>query len=357
MIELSDRLVNLTEPENMRRAFFTSGGSDSVETALRLARQYFKIEGQKDRFKFISFQKGYHGTHFGGGSVNGNDRFRRNYEPGLPGCLHTPFPDVYRNPFGIEDPTELAGVCLNVLEQTIVNQGPDTVAAIIAEPVLGAGGVYPPPLNLWPGLRAICDKYEILLIADEVITGFGRSGDWFGSRYFNVAPDMMCLAKAITTGYFPFGAVLLNERIESTFMNDKSGSAGIYHGYTYSGHPVGCAAALATLDETYRHDLPANATARGDQIKKRLLDLQDSVGAIGQVRGQGLMIAIDLVADRATKQPASADVAAQVADVAFREGTLVRVSGNNVILSPPLILTAEEADGIADSLEAGLRSL
>lgn len=357
VIELSQRLMTLTEPENMRRAFFTSGGSDSVETALRLARQYWKVEGQKDRFKFISFQKGYHGTHFGAGSVNGNDRFRRNYEPGLPGCIHSPYPDTYRNPFGVEDATELAGICLNVMEQTIVNQGPDTIAAVIAEPVLGAGGVYPPPPNLWPGLRALCDKYEILLIADEVITGFGRSGDWFGSRYWGVAPDMMCIAKAITSGYFPFGATLLNERIEQAFINDTSGSGGIYHGYTYSGHPVGCAAALATLDETYRHDLPALSLARGEQIINRLRGLTDSVSAIGEVRGQGLMIAIDLVADRATRAPAAPDVGARVAEIAFREGALVRVSGNNLILSPPLIISENEADSLCDAIEVGLRSL
>lgn len=357
VIELSERLIKLTEQENMKRAFFCSGGSDAVETALRLARQYWKVEGQKDRYKFISFQKGYHGTHFGGGSVNGGDRFRRNYEPGLPGCLHTPFPDTYRNPFGISDPTELAGICLNVIEQTILNQGPDTIAAFIAEPVMGAGGVYPPPDNLWPGLRALCDKYEILLIADEVITGFGRSGSWFGCRNWNVAPDIMCIAKAITTGYFPFGATLLNERIEQSFMNDTTGTGGIYHGYTYSGHPVGCAAALATLDETYRHDLPANSLARGGQIMQRLRSLQDSVSSIGEVRGKGLMVAVDLVTDRDTRTPAPPEMGAKVAEIAFKEGALVRVSGNNLIISPPLILTEQEADSICDALETGLRAI
>lgn len=357
VIELSTRLTELLAEEDMRRVFFTSGGSDSVETALRLARQYWKVRGQAGRYKFMSFQKGYHGTHFGAASVNGNDRFRRNYEPLLPGCLHLPFPDPYRNPFGTDDLDQLTNICLNLIEQTIVNQGPETIAAFIAEPVLGAGGVYVPPPGLWPGLRALCDRFDILLIADEVITGFGRAGDWFGCRVWGVKPDVMCLAKAITSGYFPFGATLFNSRIESAFMQDHSDVGGIFHGYTYSGHPVGCAAALATLDETYRHDLPGNALARGEQILMRLRSLQDSSPLIGNIRGRGLMIAVDLVSNRETRAPVAADVAAKLGEAVMKAGALVRVSGNNMILSPPLILNEGEADALCDSIEAGFKAL
>ncbi|MEO1842422.1 MAG: aminotransferase class III-fold pyridoxal phosphate-dependent enzyme, partial [Pseudomonadota bacterium] len=218
LIELADRLVGVLEPEGMRRAFFTSGGSDSVETALRLTRQFWKLAGQPGKVKFFSFKKGYHGTHFGGASVNGNDRFRKSYEPLLPGCIQLPFPSLYHNSFGIEDIDELTDVCLRQIEQEINYQGADSIAAFIAEPVLGAGGILVPPPSLWPALRALCDKYDILLIADEVVTGFGRTGSWFGSRAWGVKPDMMCFAKAITSGYFPFGALMLNERIETVFM-------------------------------------------------------------------------------------------------------------------------------------------
>ena len=341
----------------MRRAFFTSGGSDSIETALRLARQYWKVQGQQDRHKFMSFKKAYHGTHFGGASINGSDRFRRGYEPMLPGCIHVPFPAIYRNPLGATDPEVLAEQCLALIEEEIKFQNADTIAAFIAEPVLGAGGVYPPPPNLWPVLGSLCDKYDILLVADEVITGFGRAGDWFGSRVWGVAPDIMCLAKAITSGYFPLGAVMLNEKIESAFMQDQEQLAAIYHGYTYSGHPVGCAAALTALDETFKLDLPGNSLARGEQIMNRLQALQESVKIIGEVRGRGLMVGIELVSDRNAKTPLSPQIAGAIGNATFDAGTLVRISGNILILSPPLILSESEADQICDALEVGLKSV
>jgi len=357
LIELSHRLTEILKPESMARAFFTSGGSDSVESALRIARQYFKTIGENDRYKFLSFKKGYHGTHFGGASVNGGDRFRRNYEPMLPGCFHVPFPAVYRNPFGISDPEELTRVCLGLIEDEIKFQNPETIAAFIAEPVLGAGGVYVPHESLWPGLRELCDRYGILLIADEVITGFGRAGAWFGSRLWDVKPDIMCLAKAITTGYFPFGAVMLNERIEQGYMNSDAGSGGFYHGYTYTGHPVGCAAALATLDVTFSKDLPGNSADQGGFIKSELEALAGTVSTIGEVRGVGLMIAIEVVSDRDNKTPADAETMTFLSDTAYDEGTLVRVSGNNIIMSPPLILERADAQVIVGALASAFRAL
>jgi putrescine---pyruvate transaminase len=181
-IELSTRLVKLMQPENVAAVLFSNGGSDAVEGALKIARQYWKLKGQADRFKFISLRQGYHGVHFGGMSVNGNTNFRRPYEPLLPGCFHVDTPWLYHNPFGLDDPEALGRLCAEMLEREIVFQGPDTVAAFIAEPVQGAGGVIVPPANYWPLVRAVCDKYGVLLIADEVVTGFGRGGALFGTR-------------------------------------------------------------------------------------------------------------------------------------------------------------------------------
>ena len=158
IIELSHKLTELLAHEKMTRAFFTSGGSDSMESALRIARQYWKVLGQKDRYKFISFKNGYHGTHFGAASVNGGERFRRNYEPVLPGCFHVPFPSAYRNSLGIDDEDQITDICLNLIEDEIKFQGPDTIAAFIAEPILGAGGVFVPSNKLWPALRSLCDE-------------------------------------------------------------------------------------------------------------------------------------------------------------------------------------------------------
>lgn len=358
VIELAEELREFFAPDGLTRAFFTSGGSDSVETALRLARQYHKIRGQAGRVKFLSLKKGYHGTHFGGASVNGNANFRTAYEPLLAGCHHIAAPYTYRNPFNESDPAKLAQLILQQLEDEIAFQSADTIAAFIMEPILGAGGVIPPHGSFMPGVEAICRKHGILLIADEVITAFGRTGAWSGSRLWGVKPDFMCTAKAITNGYFPFGAVMIAEGVAEVFEGDVSGKAAIGHGYTYSGHPVGAAAALACLAETKRLNVRENAAARGAQLWKGINALKDKHSVIGDVRGgHGLMLAIELVADRATKKPADKPVPGKVQKAAYEAGAMVRVSGPNIILSPPLVLTEADAQVILDALDAGFRAL
>jgi len=353
-IELAHELSEWFAPEGMARALFTSGGSDSVETALRLARQYWKIRGQHDRHKFISLKKGYHGTHFGGASVNGNANFRRNYEPLMPGVHHIPVPWTYRNPFDETDPARLAQLCANLLQDEIAFQGPDTVAAFIMEPVLGAGGVIVPPETFMPMVRQICDRHEILLIADEVVTAFGRTGAWSGSRLWGVQPDMMSIAKAITSGYFPLGATLISEGMASVFEQDQSAFGAIGHGYTYSGHPVGCAAGIAALAETKRLAVNENAAACGVELGKALEDLKQRHAIVGDVRYKGLMAALELVSDRDEKTPLGKDAMNDVLEGAYEAGVMIRVSGPNVILSPPLVITAEDVAKIAQALDAGL---
>jgi len=355
VIELSEALRDFFAPDGLVRAFYTSGGSDSVETALRLARQYHKIRGEAARVKFLSLKKGYHGTHFGGASVNGNANFRTQYEPLLPGCHHIPAPYTYRNPFNETDPAKLAALCLSALEDEIAFQGAGTIAAMIMEPILGAGGVIPPHESFMPGVRAICDRHGILLIADEVITAFGRTGSWTGSRHWGVQPDLMCTAKAITNGYFPFGAVMISGAVAEVFENDRSGAAAIGHGYTYSGHPVGAAAAIACLAETLRLNVPENAAARGAQLFAGLQKLQEKYTVIGDVRGgHGLMCALELVSERTSKAPIDKAVIGRVQEVAYQAGAMVRVSGPNIIMSPPLVLTAEDVQVILGALDAGL---
>jgi len=358
VIELAEELRAFFEPDGLTRAFYTSGGSDSVETALRLARQVHKIKGEPARTKFLSLKKGYHGTHMGGASVNGNANFRTAYEPLLPGCFHIPAPYTYRNPFNESDPARLAQLCLQALEDEIAFQGAATIAAFIMEPILGAGGVIPPHPTFMPGVEAICRKHGILLIADEVITAFGRTGAWTGSRLWGVKPDFTCTAKAITNGYFPFGAVMISEAVAQVFEADETGKAAIGHGYTYSGHPVGAAAALACLAETKRLNVPLNAAARGTQLHQGLLKLQAAHDVIGDVRGgHGLMCAIELVADRATKKPADKAVPAKVQDIAYKSGAMVRVSGPNIILSPPLVVTEADIATILSALDSGFKAL
>ncbi|NBN65423.1 aspartate aminotransferase family protein [Pannonibacter tanglangensis] len=353
-IELAYELAEFFAPEGMVRSFFTSGGSDSVESALRLARQYWKIKGEADRTKFLALKKGYHGTHFGGASVNGNANFRRNYEPLLPGCFHIPAPWTYRNPFDETDPAKLARLCIRALEDEIAFQGGDTIAAFIMEPVLGAGGVIVPHETFMPMLREVLDRHGILLIADEVVTGFGRTGAWSGSRLWGVKPDMMTIAKAITSGYFPLGATLISQKVADVFEADRTSFGAIGHGYTYSGHPVGCAAGLAALAETKRLNLAGNAAARGEELAAVLADLKARFDVVGDVRSKGLMAALELVSDRTSKKPVDKKVMAAVADGAYEAGIMIRVSGNNIILSPPLVITSADVATIADGLAAGL---
>ena len=357
VIELSEDLRRFFEPDGLSRAFYTSGGSDSVESALRLARQYHKVRGEPGRVKYLSLKKGYHGTHTGGASVNGNANFRTMYEPLLPGCYHIPAPYTYRNPFNETDPERLAQLCLAALEDEIAFQGAGTIAAMIMEPILGAGGVIPPHKSFMPGVREICSKNGILLIADEVITAFGRTGSWSGSRHWGVQPDLMCTAKAITNGYFPFGAVMISDHVAEVFEKDETGKAAIGHGYTYSGHPVGAAAAIACLAETERLNVKDNAAARGTELFLGLKALHDEFDIIGDVRGgHGLMCALELVSDRSTKAPVDKGTIGKIQQVAYQDGTMIRISGPNIILSPPLVLTSDDVKTILRSIKAGLKA-
>ncbi|MFV0492795.1 MAG: aminotransferase class III-fold pyridoxal phosphate-dependent enzyme [Pseudorhodobacter sp.] len=357
-IELAHELRSWFAEDGLVRAFFTSGGSDSVDTSLRLARQYHKIRGEAERVKFISFKKGYHGTHWGGASVNGNANFRRSYEPLLPGCLHLPAPYPYRNPYGEADPERLAQLIAATLEDEIAFNGATTIAALIMEPILGAGGVIPPHPTLMPMIREICDRNGILLIADEIITAFGRTGAWTGSRLWGVKPDMTCFAKAVTNAYFPFGGVMLGEKVVDAFENCKAPEGFIGTGYTYSGHPVGAAAALATLEETRRLNVPENAAARGAQLYQGAQRLMAKYDLIGDVRGgYGLMTGIECVADRDSKAPAPAPLMDRIQKTAYENGVMIRISGPNIILSPPLILTQAEADTILAALDDGFAAV
>jgi len=350
-VELSYALTEWFKEDGLVRAFFTSGGSDAVETALRLARQYHRIRGELDRTKFISLRQGYHGTHFGGASVNGSAKFRRNYEPMLPGCFHIPAPWPYRNPFDESDPARLAELCASMLEAEIKFQSPDTVAAFIMEPVLGAGGVIVPHESFMPMVRDICDRHGVLLIA-EVITAFGRTGAWTGSRLWGVKPDLACIAKGITNGYFPFGATMISEKIANAFEENRDGFGSIGHGYTYSAHPVGAAAALAALREIDKVDVAGNAALRGDELIAGCRKLQDQHSMIGDVRGKVLMIALELVADRETKKPLGKDKMETVLQTAYKDGVMVRISGNNVILSPSLVITSDHVAAILSALDS-----
>ena len=356
-IEASYVVREFFAEDGIGRVFFTSGGSDSVETCLRLARQYHRIKGQPTRTKFLSLKKGYHGTHFGGASVNGNNRFRIGYEPLLAGCFHMPSPYTYRNPFDEADPAKLAQKIAAVMEDEIAFQGADTIAAFIMEPILGAGGLIVPHETFMPLMREICDRHGILMIADEVICGFGRTGEWTGSRLWGVKPDLMSAAKGITSAYFPVGAALISEAVAEIF--EKAGPEGnIFHGYTYSAHPVGAAAVVACLGETLRLDTKTNARARGAQLFDGVKALAEKYDLIGDIRGgYGLMTGVELVSDKAAKTPMDAETMGRINAAIFDSGTMVRMLGNTIAMSPPLVITEAEVNTILSSLDTALASV
>jgi adenosylmethionine-8-amino-7-oxononanoate aminotransferase len=357
-IELSTQLVEMMRPDGVAAVMFGNGGSDSVEAALKIARQFHKLRGDKDRSKFIALRQGYHGVHFGGMSVNGNTNFRRNYEPLLPGCFHIDSPWLYRNGYvngtSAEDEAALGRIVAQQLEREIVFQGPDTVAAFIAEPIQGAGGIIVPPANFWPLVREVCDKHGVLLIADEVVTGFGRTGELFGTRLWGVQADLWCLAKGISSGYVPLGATAIGQKVAAVFDADNSAAGQITHGYTYSAHPVAAAAAIATFKLLRELDIPGHVARVSPAFQQRLRGLVQRHDFVGDVRGHGLMLGIEMVADQATKAPLpkTSTIPARVARAAYERGLMVRVSGPNLILSPPLVISAAELDYLCDTLEA-----
>src|ERR1700756_1412525 len=350
-IELSQRLVQLMTPDGVAAVHFSNGGSDAVEGALKLAPQYWKVQGQRDRTKFISLRQGYYGTPLGGAGGNGNNPSPAPAEPLLPGCFHVDTPWLYRNPY-TQDPEQLGKICAELLEREIVFQSPDTVAAFIAEPVQGAGGVIVPPPNYWPLVRQICDRHGVLLIADEVVTGFGRTGHMFGTRLWGVKADMWCLAKGISSGYVPLGATAVSDRVMEGFSGADPVLGTINHGYTYGAHPVAAAAALATLDIIEAEDIPARAAREGKYFLERLHAMK-RFRIVGDRRRVGLMAGIELVADQRTRAPfpRGAPELARVHREAYKRGAMLRLSGANIIISPALTIERPQLDLLCDALE------
>ena len=355
-VRLAERLVNMTQEEGMARVFFTSGGSESVETALKMARQYWRLKGQQ-KYKIISRHMSYHGVSMGALSATGVTANRRLFEPLVPGFRHIAAPHCYRCPYGLEkDSCSLE--CARELERTITFEGPDTVAAFIAEPIIGAGGVVIPPDGYWQEIEAICRRHDVLIIADEVITGFGRTGAEFGCRHWGVKPDMMTFAKGLTSGYLPLGATLFREEIFTTCLGRWGEGREFRHGGTYSGHPAGCAAAMANLDVVEAEGLVDRAREMGDYLLARLNELME-LPVVGNVAGIGLLARLEIVKDKETKAsfPAGDLTGLKVSRQMLKRGIILRPLGDIISFSPPLVITKEQIDTIVDSLREVLGEL
>ena len=343
-IELADKLSTLMYP-SINTFFFTSGGAEASETSFKTARFYWKAAGKPGKFKVISRMRAYHGVTLAAMSATGLPAFWPMFEPRTPGFSHVEAPDPYR--FVHSDASVSLGVAAaNKLEDAILAEGPDTVAAFIAEPVQGAGGVIVPPDDYFARIREICTKYDVLLIADDVITGFGRTGRWFGLERYGVEPDIVQFAKGITSGYIPLGGIGVSDRI-SDAINSVPPSRRWMHAFTYSGHPTCCAVALKNIDILEREGLIDRAASSGARMLEQLRALE-SLDGVGNVRGLGMMAAVEVVADKATKQlfPPDIGMAQKLTDALLDRGLCTRVAMDCICVAPPLVTTDAQIDRI-----------
>ena len=349
---LADRLGELAPLGGNARIFFTSGGSEAVESALKLAKQYQMQRGFPNRYKTISRRTAWHGTTIGALSVNGLTAARNSFGPLVPGARHVPMSHRYRCPYCQKD-SACNMTCYDEIERMVEFEGPETVAAIITEPVQNAGGCIPPgSMDYFKKIRSLCDETGILMIMDEVICGFGRLGELFASTYYDVVPDLITTAKGITSSYAPLGAVMARKSIADVF-ND---GPGFLHGLTFGGHPVCTAAAIANLDIFLEEDLAGKAKATGAYLRHQLESRLGNHPNVGDIRGAGLFLGIEVVSDKATKEspPYDAEVLQWMTDQMRSQGLILRNDGRGdptTQLCPPLVITTEECDRVVDVLE------
>jgi len=349
--ELAERLVKMI-PGNFDRVFFTNSGSESVETALKIAIAYHRVKGEGTRQRLIGRERGYHGVGFGGISVGGIGTNRKFFGSLLTGVDHLPHThSLEHNAFSRKQP-EWGAHLADELERIVALHDASNIAAVIVEPVAGSTGVLIPPKGYLERLRAICDKYGILLIFDEVITGFGRVGSSFATEYFGVVPDIVTAAKGITNGTVPMGAVFVKEGIYDAFMNAPENAIELFHGYTYSGHPVACAAALATLDIYEEERLFERADKLADYWENAVHSLK-GVRHVIDVRNLGLVAGIELESIAGKPGKRAFDCFIQC----YEKGLLIRTTGDIIALSPPLIIEKEHIDRLVEILAGVLQEM
>ena len=339
--ELSHRLAEVT-PKGIDRFFFANSGSEGNDSAVKIIRYFWKLQGKPDKKIIISRLKGYHGVTMAAASLSGFTSMQEQSGLPLPGFVHIPCPYWFGDG-GDMTPDEFGLKTARALEEKILELGAENVAAFVAEPVQGAGGLIIPPANYWGEINRICKKYDILLHVDEVICGFGRTGNWFGSETYGIEPDMINMAKGLSSGYQPIAAVGLGPRVGEALFNAKDEWS---HGFTYSGHPVACAVALANLDVMQKEKLVERAGgAIGAYFQKKLDELADHP-LVGETRGVGLLGAIELVKNKKTREkyPAELDVGYRCRVHCFENGLVMRAIGDTMVLSPPLVITEGEID-------------
>ncbi len=365
LIRLSDRLVKMAPISNggepMQRVFYGTSGSDANETNAKLVWYYHNLIGKPKKKRIIARDRAYHGNTVMAGSMTGLNFYHNFMDLSVSAILRTGAPHHYWGANPGESEEQFSQRRATELEALIVREDPETIGAFIGEPVLGTGGLIPPPAGYWSAIQAILRKYNILLIADEVITGFGRTGHMFGSQLYEIQPDLITIAKGLTSAYAPLSGVIVGERVYEA-MEAGSAEAGVFpHGYTYTGHPIAVAAANANLDILERENLTQNAAEVGAYMLGALHDAFDGLPITGEVRGVGLMLAVEFVADPATKQrlDPALKVAYRISALAREKGLITRAMPQSEALgfAPPLVLTRSEADQIVEIAAASTRQV
>lgn len=348
---LSARLVGMA-PGSPSKVFFGLSGSDANETQAKLVWYYNNLRGQPKKKKIISRERGYHGCSVISGSMTGMSFYHDHMDLPLPGILHTGVPHHYWGAEPGETEESFSRRRAAELDELIMREGPETVGAFIAEPVLGTGGITPPPSGYWHEIQAVLRRYDVLLIADEVICGFGRTGAAFGSTLYGIEPDLVTVAKGLTSGYVPLSGAIVGEKVYSVLEEAADRVGAFSHGYTYSGHPIAAAAANAVLDIFEKERLSDRARVIGAHFQKRLKERFAQLEIVGEVRGVGLLAAVEFVADRQTKRrfDPQLKVGGRVSKAARERGLIVRAMPHGDILgfAPPLIVTESEIDEIVD---------
>ena len=347
-IELAAKLAGMY-PGPVNHFQFTSGGAESNESAIKIARYYWALKGQPEKVTIVSRMMGYHGIAMGALSATGIPAYWANFGPRPEGFVHLMAPYAYRNADDPNDEDAFVDKLVDELEELIEREGAGTIAALIGEPVQGAGGVVPPPQGYWARMKEVLDANDILLIADEVITGFGRTGTMFGVQQYGVQPDIVSIAKGITSGYIPLGAVGVTDEIYQTMLEPD---AMFMHGFTYSGHPVACAVGLTNIGIIEAERLDAQAAETGPYLLGRLEELLGHQN-VGDVRGKGMMMIVEVVKDKDSKAAFTAadGVGAKLTKATRERGVIVRAGDNGVSVAPPLVLTREEADRVASAIQ------
>ncbi len=356
-LKLRDLIASST-PGDLKTIKLFSGGSESTEAAMKLARQYHKQTGNPGKYKVISRYESYHGATMGALAASGVSKRKTSFEPLPAGYIKVFPPTSYRCPYKLDYP-ECAVFCAQIVEQVVKLEDPSTVSAMILEPIGNTGGIITPPKEYFKILREICDKYNILLIFDEIITGFGRTGEMFGAQTFDTVPDIICMGKGMSSGYAPVGGIAFRDSIAQAFLGKQEQQIQFNHGHTFGGNPLSSAAAIASISEIKERDLPRKARESGAIVWKRFEEMKEKLGIIGDIRGKGLLIGIEFVKDLKTKEPFPDGMAfgVQVGKAAIKNGLIIRADPHWVAVAPPLIIDKDEIEIMMDRLSQSIEEV